>query len=80
MKTEKDLVCIFAGNPIDADIIKQILDDNSIASNLKNGLMATIAPMDVSSGGAFPAEVEVFVKDEKEARLLVEAFHKSAKY
>lgn len=80
MKTKNDLVCIFAGSSMDADIIKQILDDSEIASNLRNGLMSSIAPMDVSSGGAFPAEVEVFLKDEKEARLLVEAFHKSAKY
>ncbi|MGB5990608.1 MAG: DUF2007 domain-containing protein [Marinifilaceae bacterium] len=78
MSIKNDLVCIFAGSPMDADIIKQILDDNGIASNLRNGLMSSIAPMYVSGGGVSPAEVEVFTKDEKKARLLVDEFNKSA--
>lgn len=77
MSKETDLVCIFSGSPADAEMIKEILNDNGIAANLRNKYMSSIAPFYVSAGGVSPAEVEVFAKDENEARLLVEEFHKS---
>jgi hypothetical protein len=78
MSKEQDLVCIFSGSPVNAEMIKEILDDNGIAANFKNQYMGTIAPWYVSGGGASPAEVEVFIKDETLARSFVEEFHKSA--
>lgn len=74
---ESDLIVVFRGNPVDSEIIKEILDDNGITTNLKNELMGTIAPWQVSPGGFKPVEVEVFVKDKEKALELINAFHKS---
>ncbi len=74
---DSDLVVIFSGNYVDSEIIKEILGDNGITTNLKNELMGTIAPWQVSAGGFEPVEVEVFVKDKEKALELINAFHKS---
>lgn len=78
MKEEK-LVCIFSGSPMDAEILKQILEDNGIVANMKNQLMSSIAPYQISAGAVDPSDVEVFERDRKEALLLVDEFYKSAK-
>jgi len=78
MKEGTDLVMVYAGSPVDAEMIKEILEDYGIPVNIKNQLMGTIAPWQVSGGGASPAEVEVFTKDKEQALLLIEEFHKSA--
>lgn len=74
---DSDFVVVFSGNYVDSEIIKEILDDNGIVNNLKNELMGTIAPWQVSPGGVNPVEIEVFVKDKEKALELINAFHKS---
>jgi len=78
MKEGTDLVMVYAGSPVDAEMIKEILEDYGIPVNIKNQLMGTIAPWQVSGGGVSPSEVEVFTKDKEQALLLIEEFHKSA--
>ena len=75
MKSE--LIVVFKGNPIDSEIIKEILNDNGIIANLKNQLMGMIAPWQVSPGGFEPVEVEILVKDKDEALKLIDEFSMS---
>ena len=74
---DSELIVVFKGNPIDSEIVKDILNDNGIMANLKNQLMGTIAPWQVSSGGFEPVEVEVLVKDKGKALKLIDEFNKS---
>lgn len=74
---ESELTVVFKGKQIDAEIVKEILKDNGIIAGLKNKLMGTIAPWQVSAGGIDPVEVEVLVKDKEKALDLIEEFNKS---
>ncbi len=73
---DDDLIVIFSGNPIDSEIVKEILTENGIAVNVKNELMGTIAPWHVSAGGINPVELEIFYKDKDEALRLINDFTK----
>ncbi len=75
MKTD-ELICVFKGNPIDSEIIKEILFDNGIIANIKNQLMGIIAPWHVSPGGFDPIEIQVLMKDREKALRLIEEFNK----
>ena len=72
-----ELKVIFSGSPMDAGVVKEILEDNGIKANLRNELMGTIAPWHVSAGGMDPVEVEVLGKDEEKALALVQEFKNS---
>ena len=74
---DTDLIVIYRGNPIDSEIVKQILDDHGIISSLKNQMMSTIAPFYVAAGGLDPVEVEIFARDKDEALALIDEFNKS---
>lgn len=71
------LIVVFKGNPMDSEIVKDILNDNGIIANLKNQLMGTIAPWYVSPGGFEPVEVEVLVENKEKALKLINEFNKS---
>ncbi|BAX81388.1 putative signal transducing protein [Labilibaculum antarcticum] len=73
---QNDLIVIYSGNPIDSEIIKDILTDNGIAVNVKNELMGTIAPWHVSAGGINPIELQIFARDKEEALRLINDFTK----
>ncbi len=75
---ELNLTVVYRGNPIDSEIVKEILSENGIMVNLKNQLMGSIAPWQVSSGGLDPVEVEVMGKDRKKALELIGQFNKSS--
>lgn len=72
MKSE--IIIIFEGNQIDSVIIKDLLIDNGINANLKNQLMGTIAPWQVSPGGFEPIKVEILSKDKDKALELIKEF------
>lgn len=74
---DSELIVVFKGNPIDSELIKDILNDNGIMANLKNQLMGTIAPWHVSPGGFEPVEVEILAKDKEKALKLIDEFNKS---
>ncbi len=77
MENNTDLIVIYRGNPINAEIIKDILNDNGIIASLKNQLMSSIAPFYVAAGGVDPVGVEIFARDKEKALVLIEAFNKS---
>jgi len=72
-----DLVLVFSGNPMDAEIVQEILADNGIIANVKNQLMGSIAPWQVSAGGFDPVDVEVLQKDAEKALELINEFKRS---
>ena len=74
---DSELIVIFKGNPIDSELIKDILNDHGIMANLKNQLMGTIAPWHVSPGGFEPVEVEILVEDKGKALKLIDEFNTS---
>jgi len=74
---DSELIVVFKGNPLDSEIVKDILNDNGIMANLKNQLMGTIAPWHVSPGGFEPVEVVVLVKDKEKALKLINEFNNS---
>jgi len=74
---DTDLIVIFRGNPVDSEIIKDMLIDQGIIANLRNQLMGTIAPWQVSAGGLDPVEVEIFARDKEKALDLIEEFNQS---
>lgn len=76
MNKHSELVVVFRGNTIDAEIVKEILIDNGIMTHMKNQLMGSIAPWQVSAGGLDPVEVEVLEKDSEKALQLVKDFNK----
>ena len=69
------LVVVFRGNPVDSEIIKDILEDNGIVTSIRNKLMGSIAPWQVSPGGITPVEIEVLGRDEERALELINKFH-----
>lgn len=71
------LIRVYSGNPIDAEIVKEVLEDNGIPVNIKNQLMGSIAPWYVSAGGIAPVDIEVFEKDKQKAELLIAEFNKN---
>lgn len=73
---DSELTVVFKGNLINSEIIKEILNDNGIMANLKNQLMGTIAPWQVSAGGFEPVEVEILMKDKERALNLIDEFNK----
>ncbi|MBT3424567.1 MAG: DUF2007 domain-containing protein [Bacteroidetes bacterium] len=72
---ESDIIVIYKGNPFDSEIIKEILNDNGIIANLKNHLMGTIAPWQVSAGGVDPIEVEILANDKEQAMKLIDEYN-----
>lgn len=75
---QDNLIVIYSGNPIDSEIIKDILTDHGIAVNVKNKLMGTIAPWHVSAGGINPVELEIFARDREVALRLINEFTKGS--
>ncbi len=74
---DSKLIVVHKGNPMDSELIKEVLNDHGIIANLKNQLMGTIAPWQVSAGGFEPVEVEVLLKDKDKALELVAEFNNS---
>lgn len=76
-ENDTDLIVIFRGNPVDAEIVRDILSDQGILANLKNQLMGSIAPWQIAAGGFQPVEVEIFARDKAQALAVIEDFNKS---
>lgn len=71
---KSDVVTIYYGQPMEAEMIKEMLGDNAIVANVKSQLLSQLVPFQVSGGGASPAEVEVLAKDEPAARKLLDEY------
>ena len=74
MDKEKELVLVYAGNSLEAGLIKGILEDAGIAVFLKDEIVGTIAPFCVTPGGAGAIKVLVLKKDSDRAKTLIQEF------
>ena len=72
-----EIIVIYRGNPIEAEMIKDFLNDNGVVATLKNQLMGSIAPWHVSPGGFNPVEIEILLKDREKALELINVFNNS---
>jgi hypothetical protein len=77
MEESKEIIEIYKGNTVNAEIITDILNDNGIIASMNNQLMGSIAPFYVSGGGIDPVGVEIFDRDKEKALALIEEFNKS---
>ncbi|MDE5421366.1 DUF2007 domain-containing protein [Ancylomarina sp. DW003] len=77
MEKDTDLIEIYRGNPVDSEIITDILNDNGIIASMNNQMMGSIAPWQVAAGGLDPVSVEIFARDKDKALELIHAFIKS---
>ncbi len=73
-KKEFDLVEIFAGSPMDAQIIKDLLIGAEIEAFLKDENLGTIAPWNVAGGGAGAVKVIISNLNIESAKLIVEDY------
>ena len=74
MESSNEFVEIFAGEPWQAAVVKDLLEDNGINAFIENGLMGSIAPWQVTPGGAGSAQVKIFASDYDVAKELVNSF------
>ena len=79
MKTKKanDIIEVFAGSSIEAEIVKSILQDSDIEAFLKDENMGTIAPWHVSAGGAGAVKIIINSDDYEKAKLIIEKYEES---
>jgi len=71
------LVEVFAGELWQATMIQNILEGNQIQVFMENGLMGTIEPWVVASGGLAPFKIVVSNLDYEQAIKLIEEFNNS---
>ena len=74
MTQTKELERAYSGNPIDADLINQILNTNGIQTIIQNQLMGTTAPWQVSPGGLDPVDIYVHADDLENALELIKEY------
>lgn len=69
------LVAVFEGEPWQVTMMQNILVENDIPAFIKNGLMGSIEPWAVTSGGLNPAQLMVSDKQHDEAIRILEEFN-----
>lgn len=81
MKKNKkdDLVEIFAGSAIDAEIVSSLLKNSKIETFLKDEIMGTLAPWQVSAGGSGAVKIIINSNDYETAKLIVEEYEQNKK-
>ena len=77
--TENKIIEIFSGKPIDAEIVKSILEDNGIRAFLKDENMGTIAPWYASPGGAGAVKIIISSLDYEKAKSIVDDYIENLK-
>jgi hypothetical protein len=78
-KKDNDIIEVFAGTYIDAEIVKGLLEDSDIEAFLKDGNMGTIAPWHVSAGGAGAVKIIINSDDFEKAQMIIEKYEQSKK-
>ena len=74
MSAEYDLVVVYAGTPIEAGLVRSLLEDQGIPAFLQDEFMGTIAPWYVAPGGAGAAKVAVPERHLEEARIAIRQY------
>ena len=71
---ESEFSVAFEGKSVDAEFVKNILDENGIECFLKDDNMGHLFPLFVTHGGINPVKVFVPQKDIAEAKKIIENF------
>lgn len=66
-----DFSLAFEGKSVDANFVKNILEENGVKSFLKDDTMGQLFPLFVTHGGLHPVKVFVFKKDVKKAKTII---------
>jgi hypothetical protein len=74
---QNELMEIFSGSAIEAEIVKSLLKDNEIESFLKDEYMGTIAPWHTAPGGVGSVKVVISNLDYPQAKTIVEKYKNS---
>ena len=79
MKKEKEnyLVEAFAGNAVQATMVKSLLENAEIAAYLKDEFTGVIAPWHSEPGGVAAVKVLVSSQDMEKARLVIEEYERN---
>jgi len=70
----KEFNVVFEGKSIDANFVKNILEENNIRCMLKDDLMGQLFPLFVTHGGIKPVKVFVLKNDIKEAKNIITSY------
>lgn len=76
---ESNPVEIYAGDIIEAGMVKSMLEDSGIKAYLKDEIMGTLGPWWTTPGGAGSVRVIVAQPDAEQARAIVEEYEKNVK-
>lgn len=70
----EDLILLFTGSEIDANVLKEILEDNQIASLIKNDMKSGLNAG--FGGGYIGAEANLYVSDKnlEKAKIILDEF------
>jgi len=76
---KNDLVEIFAGSIIEAELVKSLLINYGIQAFLKDEIIGTIAPWQSSPGGVNSVKVVISNEDYAKALLVVQEYNNNLK-
>lgn len=74
---EQNVVEVYAGNLIEAGMVKSLLEDANIHAYLKDEIMGMLSPWWVTPGGTGSIGVLVSHQDADRARTIVEEYEKN---
>jgi hypothetical protein len=74
MAHSNDLLVVFVGDPFQANLAKNELENNGITAYLKDEFTGTIAPWHSAPGGAGAVKVTVSQHDYEKARSIIQQF------
>ncbi len=77
MKKDFDLVQVFAGTTVQAQMVQSILKSERIEAFLKDEYMGTMFPFHTAPGAAGSVKVVVSNVDYKQAKLIVDDYYKN---
>lgn len=78
-KKESDLVQIFAGTTLQAEMVKSLLQDSGIEAFLKDEHMGTMFPFHTAPGAAGSVKVVVSNRQYEKAKTVVDDYLKNIK-
>lgn len=76
-EVKEKMILIYSGSPVDAIMVNQLLNESGIYTHVKNEIMGTLAPWQVTPGGMDPVEIFILSKDEAHAQSVISAFNAS---
>lgn len=74
MSRENETITVFAGNALEANIIKGLLEDDGMTVFLKDEIIGTIAPFYAAAGGVGAVKIVVAKQDAEKARSVIKEF------